>query len=358
MGRAVFRSTSNASFLLIQLRQIGDVVLTTPIARILKERVPGCRVAFLTERPSDELLRGNPFIDEVMVLTPHAGWKETLKQALALYRRRFDVVLDFMGNPRSAFLTLLTRARLRVSYHALGRGIVYTHKVDQAGGYAVNVKKNLVRAIGIDANIDTPEIYLTASEVWWGQTTRERLLHLGPQRSSRLITVDPSHRRHTRRWPDVYYGALCSWMVERGWTPVVLWGPGEKGVAEEVVRSSQGKAVMAPPTTLRQMAALISAADLHVGNCSAPRHIAVAVGTPTFTILGATSRGWTHPAGEHADVALGLECQPCNSNLCTQGDCRCLTKLKPARVANGLAGWVSEVLGWEDEDRHRSPQGG
>ncbi len=329
-------------FLVIQLRQIGDVVLTTPIPRILKEARPGCRVSFLTERPSDQLLRGNPHIDEVLLNDRKAPWWKTVALGLDLRRRRFGVVLDFMGNPRSALLAFLSGARVRISYPAPGRGLLYTHRVEPTREYAVAIKKRLLAPLGIESGLDRPEIHLAPDERAWAEAERERLL----RGRSRLVTVDPSHRRATRQWPAQHYGALCRRLATAlDAAPVVLWGPGEEAVADAVVASSDDAAVRAPPTRLREMAALIGAAALHVGNCSAPRHIAVAVGTPTFTVLGSTSAGWTHPSAAHTQVALGLDCQPCNRNTCDR-DRACLVDLPPDRVFEALEGWAAGTLGW------------
>ncbi|MHB8765505.1 MAG: glycosyltransferase family 9 protein [Deferrisomatales bacterium] len=339
-GRGVQEATR---FLVIQLRQIGDVVLTTPISRILKEARPGCRVSFLTERPSDQFLVGNPHVDEVLLNERKGSWRDTLRLARSLRRRRFDVVLDFMGNPRSALLALLSGARTRISYPVRGRGVFYTHRVKPVGDYAVHYKTSLLAPLGIASDHDRPELYLTEEERARGRAVGATLRGDG---GGPLVTVDPSHRRDTRRWPAARFGALCRGLAERvGARGVVLWGPGEEAVAREVAEASGGAAVVAPRTTLREMAALIAAADLHLGTCSAPRHIAVAVGTPTFVVLGSTSSGWTHPAPIHADHALGLECQPCNRNECDR-ELACLAELPPERVLAALLAWAGEALGW------------
>ena len=329
--------------LIVQLRQIGDVVLTTPIARILKEELPGCRVSFLTEAPCDQLLRGNPFLDEILLSDRRGGWVETLRLGRRLRKSRFDAILDFMGNPRSAILSFLAGAPTRVSYPAKGRGVLYTHRIRPPHVYAVDFKKGLLQPLGIRSEWNRPEIFLTGEEAEWGHALRRERLG---ERSKRLITVDPSHRRVTRRWPAPHYGALCRRIRdELGALPLVLWGPGEEEVAEEVIAGSGARAVKAPPTTLRQMAALIAASDLHLGNCSAPRHVAVAVGVPSFTILGSTSPGWTHPSAQHSQLALGLECQPCNRGDCPR-ELACLTGLTPDRVFGELSAWTREALDW------------
>lgn len=335
---------SAENFLVIQLRQIGDVVLTTPIPHILKEARPGCRVSFLTERPSDQLLAGNPHIDEILLNDRKGTWLDTLRLASRLRQRRFDVVLDFLANPRTALLAWLSRAPMRVAFPVPGRGLLYTHRVPPEKRYAVEIKKLLLGPLGITSPLDRPEIYLTEEERAEGARVRAELL---AGAALRLVTVDPSHRRETRRWPSAHYGRLCRRLRdELHAAPVVLWGPGEEALADAVVAASGGAAILAPPTRLRELAALVGAADLHLGNCSAPRHIAVAVGTPTFTVLGSTSEGWTHPAAEHTQTALGLDCQPCNRNTCDR-ERACLTGLEPDAVFERLAPWVRQTLGWD-----------
>jgi ADP-heptose:LPS heptosyltransferase len=331
------------NFLIVQLRQIGDVVLTTPIARILKEELPGSRVSFLTEAPCDQLLRGNPFLDEILMSDRSGGWVETLRLGRRLRKRRFDAVLDFMGNPRSAILSRLAGAPMRVTYPVKGRGVLYTHRVRPPDGYAVDYKKGLLQPLGVRSKWNCPEIFLTDDELESGRAVRQELLAGG---SKRLITVDPSHRRRTRRWPASHFGALCRRIRdELDALPLVLWGPGEERIAEEVIAASEARAVKARSTALRQMAAIIAAADLHLGNCSAPRHVAVAVGVPSFTILGSTSPAWTHPAAHHAELALGAECQPCNRNDCPR-EFACLRDLAPAQVFGELSAWTRQTLGW------------
>jgi ADP-heptose:LPS heptosyltransferase len=329
--------------LIIQLRQVGDVVLTTPIAHILKKALPQTRVTFLTESPSHRLLTHNPHIDDIIVTRRRDGIWQTLKTIWHLRRSRFDAVLDFMANPRSAQLAFGSGAPMRISYPKRGRGLLYTHQIKPTDGYAVTYKKSLLAPLAITSDWLKPEIFLTPAEQDWGKQLRRELQDRPDQR---VITVDPSHRRATRRWPADHFGGLCRLLADRlGLLPIVLWGPDEKEVAVAVGKASGGKALVAPPTDLRQSAALTAAADAHLGNCSAPRHIAVAVDTPSFTILGATSLGWAYPAVQHANVRRGIDCQPCNQNHCDIGII-CLEEYQPETAYQAFATWVDEVLGW------------
>jgi len=331
-------------FLIIQLRQLGDVLLTTPIARILKETVPQSHVSFWTETTCRSVLEQNPYIDRIVVSRRNGSWMDAFRLSRELRLSRFDVLIDFMANPRSAVMAFLSRTPVRISYRKKGRGLLYTHQIEPGEcRYAVDYKKFLLGPLGIENSWRQPEMYLTREEEDFGRRLRQDVL---PRGISRLVTIDPSHRRYTRRWPVGHFGALSAMIARKlKVLPLVLWGPGEKETALGVVEASGNKAQLAPETSVREMAAVIQAADLHVGNCSAPRHIAAAVGTPSFTILGSTSSGWTFPSQNHTDFSLGIDCQPCNRNECPI-EVKCLTDLLPEVVFSRLSVWVDSQPGW------------
>jgi heptosyltransferase-2/heptosyltransferase-3 len=118
---------------------------------------------------------------------------------------------------------------------------------------------------------------------------------------------------------------------------LILFGPGERDMAAEVLdHCPVPEACVLPEDVigLRQMAAVQSLAALHVGNCSSPRHFAVAVGTRTLTIQGATGGGWNFPSADHLSIREDLPCRPCNQNTCARKDFACLENLDPRRVSD------------------------
>jgi heptosyltransferase-2/heptosyltransferase-3 len=113
------------------------------------------------------------------------------------------------------------------------------------------------------------------------------------------------------------------------------WGPGEKEHILSIrAACAQPELAVAPGSllSLRQMAACMEQAVLHLGNCSAPRHMAVALDVPSLTILGSTSTDWTFPSPEHTQIRardfMDMPCQHCNLNSCPRS-LRCLTSLTP-----------------------------
>ena len=108
--------TEFRKILLIQLRRLGDVLMTTPAIRQLHQALPDAEITFLTEAPSEQLLQYNPHLSEVWLLPKKMTWGESFNFLKQLRQMRFDCVLDFFGNPRSAFISRLSGAPTTVSY--------------------------------------------------------------------------------------------------------------------------------------------------------------------------------------------------------------------------------------------------
>src|SRR5262249_21165186 len=118
--------------LLVRLRLIGDVVLTTPAIRALRDAYPRARLSYLVEPVAAPIVRNNPHLDDVIVAAgPHAPGRlrDDLRLSRELRRRRFDLAIDFHGGPRSSWLTWASGARQRIGYEVKGRAWMYTTRV-------------------------------------------------------------------------------------------------------------------------------------------------------------------------------------------------------------------------------------
>ena len=100
--------TSVKNILLIRLRRIGDIVMTTPALSILRENFPHAHISYLIEEPFRELIEGHQDIDETIVISRHPGKKEILRLIRHIRKQKYDVVIDFHGNPRAFLFTLLS----------------------------------------------------------------------------------------------------------------------------------------------------------------------------------------------------------------------------------------------------------
>jgi ADP-heptose:LPS heptosyltransferase len=329
--------------LVIQLRRIGDVLLATPAVELLRRRFPHAELHMLTEKVCAPVLENNPNIDRVVVLDKKEH-KNPFKAAVFYYglkKAGYDLVVDFQQLPRCRYAVLASMAKTRLSIPP--RWIfrpLYTHWVKNRDGYAAMAKASLLRVFGIEWDFEPPRIYLTEEEK---SRARRTLEGLGVGESDVLVTLDPTHRRVTRCWPAQHYASFVrQCLAARSDIKfLALAGPGEEDKAREVMHMAGNSDRLLLPErvlSLREMAGVIDRASLHVGNCSAPRHFAAALDTPSLTILGATSPAWTCPPrpGEprlHENLAKNLPCQPCNKNECEFGEPLCLQGLDPRDAA-------------------------
>ncbi|QJB58061.1 glycosyltransferase family 9 protein [Pseudodesulfovibrio sp. zrk46] len=307
--------------LVCQLRQIGDVLLATPSLRLLKEKYPDAIIDVLTEKKCLPVLENNPNINKVWPIDRKA-LKNPLK-ALLYYakvgRQPYDLIVDFQQLPRCKWVVRFSKAPVKLSFtpHWYNK-YLYTHWAKPKIGYAAMCKASVLAPLGIKWDRERPEIFLTDTEKKEADVFCTEHGITGP-----YITIDPSHRRETRRWPSRHYAGLMKLIREQhpDMEFVILYGPGEKELAEKVIKQAGMGIVPNTMLSLRGMAAVQDKAVMHVGNCSSPRHFAVAVDTPSLTIHGATGYGWRFPSEEHISVTKDIPCRWCNKNSCETREC-------------------------------------
>lgn len=330
--------------LFIRLKAIGDVVLCTPLVRALRKAYPAARLDLLTDAAPASLLKHNPHLTTLLTAPPKGaslgGQWRFLK---GLRQNRYDLVFDLFGNPRSAWMTFLSGAPARAGYAYRGRKWAYTHRVpmNRTRKYQVEVNLDVLRYLGIpDDGIGT-EIFLTDGEKAWGESCLDGL---GLQKGGGpRVGLNPTGTWSAKRWPAASWRELAQALSQTGIRPLLLTGPGDGALADEVTRGLGERVALAPPTDLRQSASLIAGLDLLIGNDGAPQHIAQALGTRSLTLFGPTwGISWNKPGDpRHRLMQDPPPCGPCDRTLCPNPPhpasgvpsyLECLTRLTPEKV--------------------------
>jgi lipopolysaccharide heptosyltransferase II len=330
--------------LITRMKFIGDIVLTTPVIRSIREAFPLAFVAYLGERQAVSLLEGNPFLDEIIPYDfGRPGVREQTRLAFLLRRRAFDLVIDLFGNPRSALLSYLSGAHTRVGLDRKGRGRLYTHRVVDDGlpKSAVEFHMQFLKAIGLTPTVTSPEIFLTGQE-------RERAVEVLRERIFRdpaydgtgpVIGIHPGATWPAKKWPAERFRALAAALLRmRGVQVLVTGGPGDAGEVREVLRGAPSRVYAAGVLPLRELAALISVCRAFVSNDAGPMHIAAAVGTPTIGIFGPGEENIWFPYDArlgHAALRKDVSCHPCHLDFCNRtgnGYMECMQLLEVADV--------------------------
>jgi ADP-heptose:LPS heptosyltransferase len=310
------------SILVVQLRRLGDVILTTPALEALKKRYPEAKLDFLVEAPGAEAVAGHPAIDELLVYDAD-GPLGALSWALKIRARRYDWVVDFLANPRTALLTALSGAKVKAGPAHVARRWAYNVKMTQSpqACYAALEKVRWLSPLGI-APEDAPQL-------------PRLMLAPRPMRIENVVGLVPPSRKETRRWPAPSYARLGRLLRDKhGCRIKVFWGPGEKALADEVVRGIGDGASAIPETRgIVDLARELASCRVVVGNCAGPKHVALALGVPTVTIHGSSDpASWTPVHPDHRFVRLEeLPCIGCRSNDCPF-NLECMRQLPAERV--------------------------
>lgn len=343
--------------LLIQLGDIGDVVLTTPTIRAVREAYPEARVSILTRKPFGSLLLADPSLHEVVETARIRGFtlhvlREYGKLIHRLRSARYDLVIDLRTGDRGAILSFLTGAPIRMGLSA-GVKKQFWHSI-----FFTKILRNLtvapppahpgadqslriVRGIGINTTDTMPRLSVSPHDQ---AHARMLLEECGLAPETPWVTINPFSRWKYKEWDNKKWGEVIDWLWEAHRIPVVLIGsPEELTACEKIVAGREGRAInLAGKTSLGELAAVISMSSLHLGVDSAAPHIAAALGTPTVTIHGPSDwRGWRIVDDMHKIVVPALECVPCNLRGCDDnGSSLCLEQLG----ANTVIDIIEQVL--------------
>lgn len=341
------------NILLIQLGDIGDVVLTTPTIRAVKEAYPDARVSILIFKPYGSLLAADPNIYEVVeTVRIRSSLLHRMREAVAFARRlrqkQYDLVIDLRTGDRGAILSFLTGAPVRVGcqgikqqfwHEILFTKIIRDLKVAPPPVHpGADQSLRVVRELGIDTTDSIPKLYITPDDQLRANTL---LAEFGLTPATQMVTANPFSRWKYKEWDDAKWGEVIDLVWEAHHIPVLLIGsPEEAAACQKIVAGRKGCAInLAGRTTLGELTALLSMSSLHLGVDSAAPHIAAAVGTPTVTIHGPSDwRAWRIIDDLHKIVIPTMECVPCNRRGCDNTEIsQCLENLE--------AGAVIEVIG-------------
>jgi heptosyltransferase III len=333
--------------LVITLRRLGDVLMTTPLIRTLRQRWPGATLDFLVNAGSDRIVKGNPDIDQVMTIPSRPSVADMLALAPRLWRR-YHLAVSTQAGDRPTLLAFLA-GRRRVGLIPLRGGGAWwkMHAYDGA----VPVGRDVHRFEEMQRLADALGLALCPDVVCPQGVTADPVAPGAP-----YAVIHPTPFERYRRWTDAGWRELARGLAQRGLAVVVTEGrdPAEQAYVEGVFSA-------ADPPVIRErgrldwagLAALLKDAAVYVGPDTSVTHLAAACGCPTIALHGPTSpcRTAAWPVGGLTEmwqeagtvqrrgnvwvVQNPLPCLPCH-NLGCEGHLdsysRCLDELSAATV--------------------------
>ncbi|MBF0537742.1 MAG: glycosyltransferase family 9 protein [Nitrospirae bacterium] len=307
--------------LVVRTSYLGDVIMTLPILRPLKERFPRARLTFLTSKAASEVLMTNPYVDEVITYDPFWFYpspkSDYIKFIWGVKRRSFDLVIEARGDIRELMLLVgPLRAACKVSYDVGGGGFLLTHVVPYEGlTHKVQYHMGLVKYLGCRVDVLDWGFYLTQQE-------RARALKIINDHNIEppFVAIHPGSRLSLKKWPLQRYAMLCDIIAQEYNMPVVVFGSAadRDSISGLKRRVRCGVVDLSEALTLREFAGVIAHSRLLVCNDSAPMHVAACEGVPVVAIFGPSKSVETAPYGDiHRVVQKGFPCRTaCDESTC------------------------------------------
>lgn len=300
--------------IVLRPRGLGDVVLSSAVVDALTRAYPKAEIDFMSEKPSRPLLESDTRLRRIFLFGKGRSEGNVrvgdLRDAVRwMLQPRADLFVDLFSNPRSALVTGLSGARYRVGLDRRIRRFVYNVRVPRFlgaprddGRWAGEVQVDMLRRAGVrwpgPAELS---VALTAEDREFARTALESL---GAVKPKTFAAVLPGGSWASKRWPAESFARLAGEFSRSTGAPVVvLWGPPEKDDAEIIAREGGSSVLLAPPSTIRGMAALLEASGVLLSTDCFGRHLAIALGRPTLGVFGSTRPSdWTPPTGDHRTV--------------------------------------------------------
>jgi heptosyltransferase III len=326
--------------------------MTTPSLAALKEAYPQSQMSMLVNQGTEDMVRDNPCLSEVIALErdpkkkPLAELGYQRQLITRLRRNRFALSIDFSGGDRGAILSWLSGAKQRIGYHPKKqkqwwwkKAFTQTVKTPGDDRHVVEHHLDAVRLLGI--NPARPVLHF-----FWSPKDQDSLSRLLSQKEFKnhkpYAVVHPTSRWMFKTWRlDGYSQVIDHIQRDLGLTAIVTSGPDkkERDAVNEILKQCQTTPVdLSGQLNLKQLGCLIAGGKFFFGVDSAPMHIAAAVNTPVLALFGPSGDHMWGPWGEgHLVIKKDWPCRPCGQDGC-QGSkiSRCLVEISTDEVISGL----------------------
>jgi lipopolysaccharide heptosyltransferase I len=351
--------------LIVKLSAIGDVLMATPVPRALKERLPQAHVAWLVEEKSRDVVEGNPYVDEIILL-PRARWQRMLTQGKQfqvlrefwafvrdLRRRRFDMAIDLQNLFRSGLMTWLSGAPIRIGRNDAREGarIFFTHAVEGRKDYVRASEANLEvleRALHIKPS--SYDLILTVppeEEEWVARFLADEGLPSG----AKIATLSPATTWHHKHWTEDGFAEVSDRLYrEHKLTSVLLGSPADVPMMERIAsQCSHPPIIAAGRASYKQSAALVRRSRILVSVDTGLIRVGLAMKTPTIALFGPTNPGHLRQEERITVIQKPFPCQPCGRHR-TCGDRDCMLDIQPGEVMEAVNEWLQSPTPWANKE--------
>ena len=330
------------NLLVIKMSALGDVILSIPSLRALRQKFPDANIKVLVGLKARNALKGCPYINDTIVCDPDGkdrGLLGLIRVGAQLRSRDFDIVVDLQNNRASHILAFLSCSPLRFGYRNKKFGFLLNRGIKDAKGDLGPVRHQfrILQNLGITATDTRLEVWPSKDDEAWAVNFLASNW-IGQRQTLVGINVGASDRWITKRWPLGNFAKLCDELSRRFGARVIITGiRRDLNDARRISQISKSKPITAcGRTNITQLAALMRHCAAFVTGDSAPIHLAAAVGVPLVALFGPTDPKRHVPSFEdNIIIKKNLRCSPCYRPRCIL-NYRCMRKITVDEVVEAV----------------------
>lgn len=339
---------SAREILCIRLDTLGDVIMTTPAIRAVKESLPGSRVTLLTSPPGAVPAPYIPEVDDTIVY--EAPWMKAsptrpdsrYDQAMLneLRSRHFDAAVVFTvysQNPLpTALMCYLADIPMRLAHCRENPYHLLTHWVKEIEPeitirHEVQRQLDLVAAVGCTPNSKHLSFRVPSSA---RECIHERLQQAGVDRSRPYVVLHPGVTAPSRQYRPEYFAQAARQLIRKEGLQVIISGSKKEVELVERIRKwiDAPSYSLAGQLNLAELGALLEGAAVLIANNTGPVHLSAAVGTPVVDLYALTNPQHTPWGVASRILNHDVSCKFCYKSICPQGHHHCLDLVTPEEV--------------------------
>lgn len=341
--------------LVAKLRHHGDVLLSSPVFSVLKERYPHLEIDAYLYKETHPMLEGHPAITDFLLYDK--GWKklpflkryiQEMKLLKKIRSKRYDLVINLTEGDRGAIAAKVSKAPFAVGFDPQGDGMkgkkeCYSHVIKHTPRPRHTVEKNLdaLRVLGLFPSPEERNLSFHIPD--------EARAHIKATLPDNYVVFHPVSRWMFKTLPISTMSAAVRSLQEKGEQVVLTASPDpiEKEMNRQIAEQNPGVIDLSGQISLKELGAIIEGARLLVTVDSVPLHLASALKKPTVVVFGPTcDQNWGPYRNPHARViTTPLSCRPCYQPGCGgSGKSDCLDTLPPSKIIEAIHALSTELV--------------
>jgi lipopolysaccharide heptosyltransferase II len=328
-NKEVLKYNGMKSILVVRLSSLGDILLSTPLVRTIKNKFPDISISFIVKKQYRDTLKLNPHLTRLFLYEPQKEKRVNLINEIK--KNRYDLILDLQNNFRSKEITnSLHTKTLRFPKRSLDKFLLVNFKINRLKEAPPIPERYSTITPGLNLDSGGLELYT------------ENKPSSFIKGKENLVGIAPGSRHFTKMWPKDFYVYLGKLLVNAGYNVVIFGGKDDISICTEISESIKDSVNLCNNDDLLQTAADMKECLAIICNDSGLMHTACALKVPVLTFFGSSVKEFGFTPYKNNNLILennSLTCRPCSHigrERCPKGHFRCMLEISPEKAFEEL----------------------